>query len=215
MVELAAVDRILDVPFDQRIDAEGLQLEHLHDATRSVRTIGRVQARTDQNLELRKALGQFATGITVITTRAADGSPVGLTVNSFASVSLEPPLLLWCLGRSSANYDAFRLAERHLVNVLAANQTELSKRFAARGPDRFAGLRHSDTDTGLPRLPGCIAWFECAIRSRYDEGDHVILVGRIEAFEVAPGRPLVFHDSHYVTDLPDATSPRRPRAPRG
>jgi len=167
-----------------------------------------VQARTDQTLELRKALGQFATGITVITTRTADGSPVGLTVNSFTSVSLEPPLLLWCLGRGSANYDAFRLAERHLVNVLAADQAELSKRFASRRPDRFTGLRYSDTDTGLPRLPGCIAWYECAIRSRYDEGDHVILVGRIEAFEIASGRPLVFHDSRYVTDLPEGPPPR-------
>jgi len=174
-----------------------------------------VQARTDPTLELRQALARFATGITVVTTRAADGSPLGLTVNSFASVSLDPPLLLWCLGRAAADYDAFRLAERHLVNVLAADQVELSKRFAARGPDRFAGLRYADTDTGLPRLAGCIAWFECAIRSRYDEGDHVILVGRIEAFEIAPGRPLLFHDSRYVTDLPDAPSPRRPRPPRG
>lgn len=173
-----------------------------------------MQARTDQTLELRQALGQFATGITVITTRAADGSPIGLTVNSFTSVSLEPPLLLWCLGRNSTNYDAFRLAERHLVNVLAADQVDLSKRFAARSPDRFAGLHHSVTDTGLPQLPGCIAWFECAIRSRYDEGDHLILVGRIEAFELAPGRPLLFHDGRYITDLP-TVPPRRHRAAQG
>jgi 3-hydroxy-9,10-secoandrosta-1,3,5(10)-triene-9,17-dione monooxygenase reductase component len=174
-----------------------------------------VQAKTDPTSELRKALGQFATGITVVTARTADGSPVGLTVNSFASVSLEPPLLLWCLGRASANYDAFRLAERHLVNVLAAGQLEVAKRFATRGPDRFAGVRYGATDTGLPRLAGCIAWFECAIRSQYEEGDHVILVGRIDSFEVARGRPLIFHDSRYVTDLAEQPLPRKLRAPLG
>ncbi len=174
-----------------------------------------MQARSDPTLELRRAFAQFATGITVVTARAADGTPVGLTVNSFSSVSLEPPLLLWCLGRASANYDAFRLAERHMINVLAADQLEIAKRFATRGPDRFAGQSVSITDTGLPRLDGCIAWFECAIRSRYDEGDHVILVGRIDSFEVAPGRPLIFHDSRYVTDLVEQPLPRKLRAPLG
>jgi flavin reductase (DIM6/NTAB) family NADH-FMN oxidoreductase RutF len=167
----------------------------------AVRTIRRVQAKADPNLELRTALGQFATGVTVVTTRAADGSPVGLTVNSFTSVSLDPPLVLWCLGLNSASFDAFRLAERHLINVLAADQLEVAKRFATRGADRFAGVRWSPTDTGLPRLDGCIAWIECAIRSRYEEGDHLLLVGRIESFEVARGKPLIYHDRRYVTDL--------------
>jgi flavin reductase (DIM6/NTAB) family NADH-FMN oxidoreductase RutF len=174
-----------------------------------------VQAKSDPTLALRRAFAQFATGITVVTARSADGSPVGLTVNSFTSVSLEPPLALWCLGRASANFDAFRLAERHLVNVLAANQLEVAKRFATRGPERFAGQRFSVTDTGLPRLDGCIAWFECGIRSRYDEGDHVILVGRIVSFETAPGRPLIFHDSRYVTELAEEPLPRKLRAPLG
>ena len=174
-----------------------------------------MQAKSDPTLELRRAFAQFATGITVVTARAADGTPVGLTVNSFSSVSLDPPLALWCLGRASANYDAFRLAERHMINVLAADQLEVAKRFATRGPDRFAGQHFSVTDTGLPRLDGCIAWFECAIRSCYEEGDHVILVGRIDSFEVAPGRPLIFHDSRYVTDLAEQPLPRKLRAPLG
>jgi flavin reductase (DIM6/NTAB) family NADH-FMN oxidoreductase RutF len=174
-----------------------------------------VNAKLDPTLDLRKALGQFATGITVVTARAADGSPVGLTVNSFASVSLDPPLLLWCLGRASANFDAFHLADRHLINVLAADQLEVAKRFATRGPGRYAGMQFSFTDTGLPRLDGCVAWLECAIRSRYDEGDHVILVGRIDSFEVVGGRPLIFHDRRYVTDLAEEPLPRALRAPLG
>jgi flavin reductase (DIM6/NTAB) family NADH-FMN oxidoreductase RutF len=174
-----------------------------------------VQAKSDPTLELRKALGQFATGVTVVTARAADGAPVGLTVNSFTSVSLDPPLILWCLGQDSASFDTFRLAEAHMINVLAADQLDVAKRFASRGADRFAGLRWSPTDTGLPRLDGCIAWFECAIRSRYEEGDHLVLVGRIESFEVARGKPLIFHDSRYVAELTESPLPRGLRSPLG
>jgi len=174
-----------------------------------------VQARSDSTVELRKALGQFATGVTVVTTRAADGSPVGLTVNSFTSVSLDPPLLLWCLGRSSMNFDVFRLAEQQLVNVLAADQIDVAQRFATRGADRFAGVPWSPTDTGLPRLDGCSAWIECGVRSRYEEGDHLILVCRIESFEVVRGKPLIFHDSRYVTELTETPLPRGLRSPLG
>ena len=179
-----------------------------------VRTILAVQAKADPTIELRRALGQFATGVTVVTTRAADGSPVGITVNSFSSVSLDPPLVLWCLGLSSAHFDVFRLAEQQLINVLAADQLDIANRFATRGADRFAGVRWSPTDTGLPRLDGCTAWFECGVRSRYEEGDHLILVCRIESFEVVRGKPLVFHDSRWVTDLTEAPLPIGLRSPR-
>ncbi len=174
-----------------------------------------MQARSDSNVELRKALGQFATGVTVVTTRAADGSPVGLTVNSFTSVSLDPPLLLWCLGRSSMNFDVFRLAEQQLINVLAADQIDVAQRFATRGAERFAGVPWNPTDTGLPRLDGCAAWIECGVRSRYEEGDHLILVCRIESFEVLRGKPLIFHDSRYVTELTETPLPRGLRSPLG
>ena len=174
-----------------------------------------MQARSDSTVELRKALGQFATGVTVVTTRAADGSPFGLTVNSFTSVSLDPPLLLWCLGRSSLNFDVFRLAEQQLINVLAANQIDIAQRFATRGADRFAGVPWSPTDAGLPRLDGCSAWIECGVRSRYEEGDHLILVCRIESFEVVRGKPLIFHDSRYVTELTETPLPRGLRSPLG
>jgi flavin reductase (DIM6/NTAB) family NADH-FMN oxidoreductase RutF len=174
-----------------------------------------VQARSDPTLELRKALGQFATGVTVVTTRAADGAPAGLTVNSFTSVSLDPPLILWCLGLDSASFDAFKLAESYLINVLAADQLEIARRFASRGLDKFAGLAWQPTDTGLPRLDGCIAWIECAHRNQYQEGDHIILVGRIESFEVARGSPLIFHDGRYVNELTESPLPRSLRAPLG
>jgi len=157
-----------------------------------------MQARSHSTTELRKALGQFATGVTVVTTRAADGSPDGITVNSFASVSLDPPLVLWCLGLSAASFDTFRLSSQHLINVLAADQAEIAKHFATRGAKRFDGVKWSPTDTGLPRIDGCIGWFECGIRSCYEEGDHLILVGRIESFETVRGRPLVFYNSQFA-----------------
>jgi flavin reductase (DIM6/NTAB) family NADH-FMN oxidoreductase RutF len=174
-----------------------------------------VQAKADPTLELRKAFGQFATGVAVVTTRAADGSPAGLTINSFTSVSLDPPLVLWCLALDSANFDVFRLAERHLINVLAADQLEVAKRFASRGVDRFVGIGWSADDGGLPRLDGCIAWFECAVRNRYEEGDHVILVSRLDSFETARAKPLIFHDSRYVSELIGEPLPRSLRAPLG
>jgi flavin reductase (DIM6/NTAB) family NADH-FMN oxidoreductase RutF len=152
--------------------------------------------------ELRRALAQYATGVAIVTTAAADGTPVGLTVNSFASVSLEPPLVLWSLAHKAASVDAFRDCARYLVHVLAADQVDLARRFAARGADRFAGVGWQPTDSGLPQLvPPGVAWFECGNRAQYDEGDHVILVGRVEAFVCIGGTPLVFHDSRYVAEI--------------
>jgi flavin reductase (DIM6/NTAB) family NADH-FMN oxidoreductase RutF len=162
-----------------------------------------MQAHPHTTNELRRALGQFATGVTVVTTPAADGSPDGITVNSFASVSLEPPLVLWCLGLSAASFDTFRLAGQQMINVLAGDQADVARHFATRGAKRFDGIKWTPTDTGLPRLDGCIGWFEVGIRSRHEEGDHLILVGRIEAFEVVRGRPLLFYDSQFA-ELADA-----------
>ena len=174
-----------------------------------------MQAKANATTELRKAFGQFATGVTVVTARAADGAPTGLTVNSFTSVSLDPPLALWCLGLDSASFDVFKVAESFMINVLAADQLEVAKRFASRGPDKFAGIAWQPTDTGLPRLDGCIAWLECARRSQHDEGDHIILVGRVDAFEIAPGNPLIFHDSRYISELTETPLPRGLRSPLG
>jgi flavin reductase (DIM6/NTAB) family NADH-FMN oxidoreductase RutF len=166
------------------------------------------QAVDGASQELRRALAQFATGVTVVTTRAADGTPVGMTANSFASVSLDPPLALWSLARSAASFEAFRAARVFRVHVLAADQLDIAKRFATRGADKFA-VGHWTHEAGAPpQLAGCVAWFDCATRSQHDEGDHVIFVGRIETMGAPGGVPLIFHDSRYVTDLSEAPLPK-------
>lgn len=167
-----------------------------------------MQAKARLSDAYRRALSQFATGVTVVTTRSAQGEPTGITVNSFNSVSLDPPLVLWSLALQASTFDAFRHCERFLVNVLAADQLDLAKRFAAPGRDGFGPTRWRPTDSGLPRIDGCVAWFECANRSQHEEGDHVILVGRVESFESARGTPLIFHDGRYVTDLAEAPLPQ-------
>jgi flavin reductase (DIM6/NTAB) family NADH-FMN oxidoreductase RutF len=159
------------------------------------------------NADLRRALAQFATGVTVVTTRAVDGVPVGITANSFASVSLEPALVLWSLARSASSFEAFRAARSFRVHVLAGDQLEIAKRFATRGADKFAAGDWTHPADSPPQLTGCVAWFECATRSQHDEGDHVIFVGRVESMGVPGGAPLIFHDSRYVTDLSEAPLP--------
>jgi len=162
---------------------------------------------------LRQALAQFATGITVVTTRAPDGTPVGLTVNSFASVSLQPPLVLWCLALGARSLAAFTACERYLIHVLGSDQLEVARRFTARDADRFAAADWHDNPNGLPLLDGGVAWLECRNRGRHNEGDHVILVGEVTAFENRGGAPLIFHDSRYVTQLTEAPLPTALRSP--
>jgi flavin reductase (DIM6/NTAB) family NADH-FMN oxidoreductase RutF len=151
--------------------------------------------------EFRAALGQFATGVTVITTRTDSGQLIGITASSFNSVSLDPPLVLWSLATKSASMPVFRANSHYVVNVLAASQIELCKRFATLKGDRFAGVSHAAGDSGMPVLDGAIAWFECHNRSRYDEGDHVIFVGEVErcgVHEDAAGmQPLVFQNGAF------------------
>jgi flavin reductase (DIM6/NTAB) family NADH-FMN oxidoreductase RutF len=166
-----------------------------------------MQAKAHSSDAFRRALSQFATGITVVTARAPHGEPAGITVNSFNSVSLDPPLVLWSLALRASAFDVFRHCERYMVNVLASDQLDLARQFAAHGGDKFTDAQWSWTDSVLPRLEGCVAWFECANRSQYEEGDHVILVGRVESFETAPGTPLIFHNGRYVTDLAEAPLP--------
>jgi len=146
---------------------------------------------------LRDALGEFATGVAVVTARTADGAPVGVTINSFASVSLEPPLVLWSLGLQSPTRPAFEACSRYAVNILAADQVELSQRFSQAQADRFAGLEFDGGGDGVPLLRGCSAWFECRNEIRHPGGDHVILVGYVERFRREPKAPLIFHGGRY------------------
>jgi 3-hydroxy-9,10-secoandrosta-1,3,5(10)-triene-9,17-dione monooxygenase reductase component len=162
--------------------------------------------------EFRKALGSFATGVTIITTRAADGTQLGLTVNSFNSVSLNPPLVLWSLENASLSLPAFREAKHWAVHVLASDQEELSGRFARRGANKFAGLTLETGEGNVPLLTGCSARFQCRNAFQYDGGDHIIFVGEVLRFDRSDAPPLVFHGGRYAHATqrdPQALAPRR------
>jgi flavin reductase (DIM6/NTAB) family NADH-FMN oxidoreductase RutF len=151
----------------------------------------------------RAALGMFATGVTIVTARTPEGALVGLTANSFNSVSLSPPLVLWSLGRQAGSLPVFSAGSHYAINILAADQKDLAERFATRNIDRFAGVAWREGAGGAPVLEGVAAVFECANRSRYEEGDHVIFVGEVEACSARAGaQPLIFHGGRYFTELP-------------
>ncbi len=146
---------------------------------------------------LRHALGRFATGVTLITCLAEDGKPVGMTVNSFNALSLHPPLILWSLRRASASLRHYAAAAHFAVNVLAADQLALSRRFASGAADKFALGTWNAGHHGAPVLAGCAAVFECALHSQQTAGDHVLFIGRVLHASDAFVAPLVFHAGHY------------------
>lgn len=148
----------------------------------------------------RNTLGRFATGIAIVTAIDPDGQPIGLTVNSFSAVSLEPPLVLWCLDNGSHNLAAFRQASHHAINILAADQQDLSNRFATWPTDRFAGLAWQAGAGGAPLLAGCSASFEVANETAHLAGDHTVFIGRVERFASAAAdvAPLLFHAGRYA-----------------
>jgi flavin reductase (DIM6/NTAB) family NADH-FMN oxidoreductase RutF len=158
---------------------------------------------TFSTAEFRAALGMFATGVTIVTARTATSELVGLTASSFNSVSLEPPLVLWSLGRSAGSMAALSTGSHYAINILAADQKELAERFAGRREDRWSGVEFTDGICGAPLLAGAVATFECFNRSRYDEGDHVIFVGEVERCEHRLGAsPLLFHGGKFYTEHP-------------
>ena len=145
----------------------------------------------------------FATGVTIVTTRSAQGDLIGLTASSFNSVSLVPPLVLWSLARKAASIAVFSSGAPYAIHVLGADQKALAERFATPGIDRWAGIEATSSDNGAPLLPGCIAIFECHNRSRYDEGDHVIFVGEVQRCTHVFGRsPLLYHGGKFYTEHP-------------
>ncbi|THF63029.1 flavin reductase family protein [Pseudothauera nasutitermitis] len=151
----------------------------------------------DFTRNFRNALGMFATGITVVTTRAANGAPVGLTVNSFNSVSLDPPLVLWSLSAHLPSLPVFEACEYYAINVLAEDQQDVSQLFASRVEDRFAGLEFDEGLGGAPLLRGCCARFECRNTQRYPGGDHVLFVSEVVNFDREDRPPLLFHGGAY------------------
>ncbi|WP_336695001.1 flavin reductase family protein [Delftia acidovorans] len=147
--------------------------------------------------ELRKAFGQFTTGVTVITTRAPDGRRVGMTANSFSSVSLDPPLVLWSLARQAPSVCDFQGASHFAIHVLAAGQHPLSRRFSTPQQDKFGGLDCAEGPAGVPLIDGVLARFVCRNVRQYDGGDHLIFIGQVEHCERFGGEPLAFHAGYY------------------
>lgn len=159
-----------------------------------------IEART-----LRDALGHFATGVTVVTTLGPEGEHIGVTVNSFAALSLDPPLVLWSLAKRSWSLPAFEAAGHFAIHVLAHDQQALSDRFAKAGHDKFAGVEVGQGLGGVPLLPGGAAVFQCSVAHRYDGGDHLILVGRVEALATRSAAPLLFYRGRYA--VPEVEPP--------
>ena len=149
--------------------------------------------------DLRNALGHFATGVTVVTTLGPAGERIGVTVNSFAALSLDPPLVLWSLSRRSLSLPAFEEAERYSVNVLSAAQVELARRFSRPHADRFEGVAYTLGWSDAPLIEGCVAWIECSHHARHRAGDHVVFVGDVHACAHGEGHGLVFHEHRYTT----------------
>ena len=159
---------------------------------------------TQDPAALRAALGCFATGVTVVTARelSAPHVPVGITANSFASVSLDPALVLWSAARSSLRHTHFAQAPAFAIHVLADHQTDLATRFTRRG-EGFSGLELTFNAHGVPLLPGTLARFECVTEATHEGGDHTIIIGRIERFTVTKaGEPLVFAHGQFGGFIP-------------
>ena len=156
----------------------------------------------------RHALGSFTTGVTIITTRDADGAPVGITANSFNSVSLDPPMVLWSLARTARSLPAFAQATHWAVHILSAQQEALSDRFARSGHDKFAGLACDDGHGGVPLLRDCTTRLQCRGAFQYEGGDHLIFVGEVLAFDRSELPPLVFQSGRYAFAARRAASVR-------
>ncbi len=145
----------------------------------------------------------FATGVTIVTARSTSGELIGLTANSFNSVSLAPPLVLWSLAQAAGSMPALSAGSHYAINILAADQKDLAERFSARREGRWDGVAWTEGISGSPLLTGATATFECFNRSRYEEGDHVIFVGEVERCSLRGGAaPLLFHGGRFYTEHP-------------
>ncbi len=155
--------------------------------------------------QFRDALAQFPTGVTIVCARAGETRYVGFTANSFSSVSLDPPLIMWTIARKSASLAAFESAERYSINVLSSAHDELARRFSRPHADRFAGVTHRLGWADAPLIDGCVAWLECKHFARHTAGDHLIFVGEVVMVERARGAALIFHRGRF-TDTGDEAS---------
>jgi flavin reductase (DIM6/NTAB) family NADH-FMN oxidoreductase RutF len=147
--------------------------------------------------DFRHVLGHFATGVTILTTCDADGRPTGLTASAFASVSLDPPLVLICVDHKSQSYPALKTRGCFAVNILSTDQQAVSRRFASSRLDKFDEVPHTISDLGLPLIHGALAHLECTTVSVHVEGDHTIFVGRVERARTHSGEPLLYYRGQY------------------
>lgn len=168
---------------------------------------------TENAQAFREALGAFATGVTIVTTRDAAGDPVGVTASSFNSVSLNPPLVLWSLAKNSRSFEAFTQSGHFAVHVLAEGQEQIADRFARSGEDKFAGMDWDHCERGSPLFADFAARFECDLVQEYDGGDHVILLGEVTQFKTNGRAPLLYHGGSYGQFSSIDTSAREPGKP--
>jgi 3-hydroxy-9,10-secoandrosta-1,3,5(10)-triene-9,17-dione monooxygenase reductase component len=156
--------------------------------------------------DFRQAVGAFTTGVTVVTTSDEAGVRYGLTANSFASVSLEPPLVLFCVAHQAPSLDGFLRSKHFAINVLACDQEDVARRFARAADDKFAGLAWRTGIFGAPLLDRCITHIECQLEHVVPSGDHDIVIGRVRRVRVYEGEPLVFHRSRFGTVVADSAT---------
>jgi flavin reductase (DIM6/NTAB) family NADH-FMN oxidoreductase RutF len=149
------------------------------------------------NDEFKAALGSFASGVTVVTTKDLTGKLHGLTVSAFSSVSMNPPLILVCILKTTGSYSSFEESKGFVVNILGESQRQISNHFASHLDDKFSGQNYELNEIGLPILADCLVNLECTLKHSYDAGDHTIFVGEIKRAESKRGKPLVYSQGNY------------------
>ena len=152
----------------------------------------------DDLKEFRHCLGKFATGVTIVTCSDGDGKPCGITANSFNSVSLEPPLVLWSIAKVSDSLNAYLEAQHFAINILTNDQRDLSHHFAQSKHTLFDGVEMSNNENGVPLFPNTLGRLECSTVQIHEAGDHFIIIGRVESFEARKGEPLLFYNGDYA-----------------
>ena len=166
----------------------------------------RLRAGQLDSLDFKQAVGVFTTGVTVVTICDTEGTRYGLTAISFASVSLEPPMVLFCVAHSAPSLEGLIRSQHFAINVLASDQEEIAKRFARPAQDKFAGLDWRVGVLGDPLLDRCIAHIECSLDARHPTGDHDIVIGRVHRVKFYAGEPLIFHRSRFGTVVSDTAT---------
>lgn len=149
-------------------------------------------------LELRRCLGSFVTGVTVITALDVHGQPEGITANSFSSLSLDPPLIVWSLRLNARSFLTYQNAKQFAVNILAQDQLHISNRFASSGVNRFEGIDYQSGLAGVPLIAGCASYLECSLQATHPGGDHLLFVGRVERIHVVNKPPLAYSGGSYA-----------------